>query len=178
KVASASPYISLSTHGVSGSAAPADLETALQLLHEEVTAPGDDPQAFTVLQRQLTASIANRDQAPGRVFGERLALLNSCDHYTSQPLTESRIASLDRRKMVSFYRDRFANAADFTFFMVGAFKVDAAVPLLAEYVGSLPSTGRATSAFKDVGLCFPASVKRERVEKGREPRSQTVISFF
>ena len=26
--------------------------------------------------------------------------------------------------MVAFYRERFANAADFTFFMVGAFKVD------------------------------------------------------
>ena len=119
KVASASPFISLSTHGVSGSAAPADLETALQLLHEEITAPGDDPEAFAVMQRQLNASIANRDQAPGRVFGERLALLNACDHYTRSRLTEARIASLDRQKMMSFYRERFANAADFTFFMVG-----------------------------------------------------------
>jgi zinc protease len=178
KVASASPYISLSTHGVSGSAAPADLETALQLLHEEVTKPGDDPEAFAVLQRQLTASIANRDQAPGRVFGERLSALNSCDHYTSRPLTETRIASLDRSKMMAFYKDRFANAADFTFFMVGTFTVDATVPLLAEYVGSLPSTGKGGSTFKDVGLCFPSSVKRERVEKGREPKSQTVLSFF
>jgi zinc protease len=178
KVAAASPFISLSTQGISGSAAPADLETALQLLHEEIAAPGDDPEAFAVLKRQLSASIANRDQSPGRVFGERLALLNSCNHYTSQPLTEERIASLDREKMVSFYRARFANAADFTFFMVGAFNPDTALPLLAQYVGSLPSTGARTSAFKDVGLCFPDTVKRERVEKGREPRSQTVISFF
>jgi zinc protease len=178
KVASASPYISLSTHGVSGSAAPADLETALQMLHEEITAPGDDPEAFAVLQRQLTASIANREQAPGRVFAERLSELNSCEHYTSRPLTEPRIASLDRQKMVSFYRERFANAADFTFFMVGTFTIDTAVPLLAEYVGSLPSAGRSAAGFKDVGLCFPSGVKRERVEKGREPKAQTVISLF
>jgi zinc protease len=178
KVASASPFISLSTHGVSGSAAPADLETALQLLHEEITAPGDDPEAFAVLKRQLSASIANRDQSPGRMFAERLALLNACEHYTAQPLTEARIASLDRGKMLSFYRDRFANAADFSFFMVGTFNLDTAVPLLAQYVGSLPSTGQKTSTFKSVGLCFPDTVKRERVEKGREPRSQTVISFF
>ena len=178
KVASASPFIGLSTHGVSGSAAPADLETSLQLLHEAFARPGDDPEAFAVLQRQLTASIANRDQSPGRVFSERLTLLNTCDHYTSQPLTEARIASLNREKMVAFYRERFANAADFTFFMVGAFNVDAAVPLLAQYVGSLPSAGRKASAFRNVNLCFPDSVKRERVEKGREPRSQTVISFF
>ena len=98
KVASASPFISLSTHGVSGSAAPADLETALQLLYAEFTAPGDDPDAFAVMKRQLDASIANRDQSPGRVFGERLSQVNTCDHYTSQPLTAERIASLDRPK--------------------------------------------------------------------------------
>jgi zinc protease len=178
KVASASPFISLSTHGVSGSAAPADLETSLQLLYADFTAPGDDPDAFAVMQRQLDASIANRDQSPGRVFGERLSQVNSCNHYTSQPLTAERIASLNRQKMMAFYRDRFANAADFTFYMVGAFKVDAAIPLLAQYVGSLPSTGKKSSQFKNVELCFPDKVQRELVEKGREPRGQTVISFF
>ena len=178
KVASASPNIALSSHGISGSAAPADLETALQLLYEEFTAPGDDPEAFAVLRRQLDAAIANREQSPGRVFGERLAQMNTCNHYTAQPLTAQRIATLDRQKMVAFYRERFSSAADFSFFMVGTFKIDAVVPLLAEYVGSLPSTGKKTSQFKDIGLCFPQSVQRVRVEKGREPSGQTVISFF
>ncbi len=178
KVASASPFVSLSTHGLSGSASPADLETALQLLHEEFTAPGDDPEAFALLRRQLDASVANRDQSPGQVFGERLAEVNTCNHYTAQPLTAERIATIDRRKMVAFYHERFSNAADFSFFMVGRFKVDAVLPVLAQYVGSLPSTGTKTSQFKDVGLCFPKTVQRARVEKGREPRGQTVLSFF
>jgi zinc protease len=178
KIAGASPFMSLSTHGVSGSAAPADLEIALQLLHEEFTAPGDDPEAFAVMKRQLDAGIANREQSPGRVFGERLSQLNTCNHYTSQPLTAERIASIDREKMLGFYRERFSNAADFSFFMVGAFKVDEAMPLLAQYVGALPSAGKKMSQFKDVGMCFPDSVQRIRVEQGREPRAQTVISFF
>jgi zinc protease len=80
--------------------------------------------------------------------------------------------------MISFYRERFANAADFTLFMVGAFKVDEAVPLLAKYVGSLRSAGKPTSTFKDVALHFPAAPAAAKVELGREPRGQTVISFF
>src|SRR5205823_7356392 len=44
--------------------------------------------------------------------------------------------------------------------------------------GSLPSTGKATSQFKDVGIHFPDTTKQETVEAGREPRGQTVISFF
>jgi zinc protease len=94
------------------------------------------------------------------------------------PLTPERVAALDRSKMLAFYRDRFSNAADFTFFMVGTFKPEEAIPLLARYVGSLPSTGKRTSNYKDMGINFPKGTEQARVEKGREPRSQTVISFF
>jgi len=178
KLASASPFIALSTHGISGSAAPAQLETALQLLYEEFTAPGDDPDALTMMKRQLQARVANRDKAPMQVFSERLEQVNKSNHFTAQPITPDLVASLDRDKMSAFYRARFSNAADFTFFMVGAFKLDETIPLLARYIGSLPSTGRQTSQFKDLAIRFPESVQRVQVERGREPRSQTVVSFF
>ena len=178
KRANASPYTSLSTHGISGSAAPAELETALQMLYQTFTAPGDDPDAFTLMKRQLDASMANRGQSPGQVFSEKVGLMNSSNHYTEQPLTAERVATLDRSKMFKFYKERFANAADYTFFMVGSFKLDEVIPLLTQYVGSLPSTGKRTTNYKDLAIHFPTGIERTVVEKGREPRSQTVISFF
>jgi zinc protease len=104
--------------------------------------------------------------------------VNTSGHYTSKPLTPERVATLDRAKMIAFYRDRFSNAADFTFFMVGAFKKDEALPLLARYVGGLPSSGKPTSDFKDVGIKFPMESQRAQVDKGREPKSETVISYY
>jgi zinc protease len=178
KLASASPFISSSTHGISGSAAPADLETALQLAYQMFTAPGDDPEAFALLKRQLDAAVANRGRSPGQVFGEKVAQINTANHCTAQPLTAERVAALDRARMMKFYRDRFANAADFTLFMVGAFDIDKTVPLLARYVGSLPSTGQRTADYRDLGIHFPSAIERARVEKGREPRAQTMISFY
>jgi zinc protease len=178
KLASANPFVGLSTHGISGSAAPAELETALQILYQRFVSPSDDPETFALLKRQLDASVRNREQSPGRVFGERLEQVNSSSHYTALPLTPERIAALDREKMLAFYRQRFSNAADFKFSMVGAFDVDEVLPLLARYVGSLPSAGRPSSTFKDIAIRFPAEVERATVEKGREPRGQTVISFF
>jgi zinc protease len=178
KVAGAAPFISLSNHGISGSASPADLETGLQLLYQDFVAPGDDPEQFDVLKRQLQAAIANRGRAPGQVFGEKLEQVNTSSHYTSEPLTAERIGALDRGKMLTFYRQRFSNAADFTFFMVGAFKVDEALPLIAQYVGALPSNGRPGGDAKDVGIHFPAASVRAAVEMGREPRSNVVISFY
>jgi zinc protease len=178
KIASAVPFISLSSQGIQGSSTPANIETALQLLHIKVTAPGDDPEAFALIKRQLEAVVVNRLSSPGAVYGDKLGEVNTMKHYTSKPLTVERIASLDRAAMMSFYRERFANAADFTMFMVGTFKVDDVVPLIARYVGSLPSTGKMTSRYKDVGITFPATSERVRVQKGKEPKSQTVISFF
>jgi zinc protease len=104
--------------------------------------------------------------------------VNSSNHYMSRPLTAEIIAGLDRSKMLHFYRDWFANAADFTMFMVGTFKVDQVVPLLARYIGSLPSSGKPASNYVDVAMHFPTSIQTVQVEKGREPKSQTVISFF
>jgi zinc protease len=178
KIANAGPFLSLSTHGFSGSSTPADLETALQLLYAKFTQPGDDPEAFDMMKRQITAAVANRLDNPMAVFGDKLESVNTSNHYMSKPLTVDRVATLDRTAMVDFYKARFSNAADFTFFMVGAFKIDDVVPLLARYVGGLPATAPDGSTWKDVGMHFPAAIEKDTVEKGREPRSQTVISFF
>jgi zinc protease len=178
KIASAVPFISLSSHGIQGSSTPANIETALQLLHIKFTAPGDDPAAFALIQRQLQAAVVNRLSNPNAVYGDKLGEVNTMKHYTSRPLTVERISALDRGAMVSFYKERFSNAADFTMFMVGTFKVDEVVPLIARYVGSLPSTGKMTSRYKDVGITFPTTSERVRVQKGKEPKSQTVVSFF
>ena len=88
------------------------------------------------------------------------------------------VPNLNLDAMRSFYNARFGNAADFTYFFVGAFTEAEITPLLEKWVASLPSTGKKTSAARDMGVRFPAAVVKEEVKKGKEPASQTVISFF
>jgi zinc protease len=178
KIASSSPTMSLSHHGISARSNPANTETALQLMHLQFTAPGDDADSFALIRKNLEAAYQNRERDPDSVYGEKIAEVNSSGHCISRPVTLERIAKLDRSAMVSFYRQRFANAADFTFFMVGTFKVDEAIPLVAKYVGSLPSKGEASARFRDIGVTFPKTIVRERVVKGREPRARTILSFY
>ena len=178
KIASASAYVSDYTHGIRGQSTPKDLETALQLAYLYFTAPNDDPAAFALLKRRLDASVANREQNPGAVFGDRVRSINTLDHYSTRPLKPEDIARLDPKRELAFYRSQFGNAADFTFFFVGAFKVDDVAPLIEKYVASLPSKGVANAQLGNMKLQFPDAVKRETVNKGREPKSQTVISFF
>ena len=96
------------------------------------------------MKQRLEATLANQAQSPGAVFGERVRRINTVDHYTARPLKPEDLAEASTpNRMLAFYQQRFANAADFTFFFVGAFKVDEITPLLATYLGSLPSTRHA-----------------------------------
>jgi zinc protease len=178
KIAGASAYVSTYTHGISGSATPKDLETALQLAYLHFTAPNRDPGAIGLMRTRLEASLANQAQSPGVAFGERLRAVNTVNHYTSKPIRIEDVAKLDADAMSAFYAERFANAANFTFFFVGNFTVDEVTPLLLKYLASLPSKGTRDSATQDIKLQFPAAVQRETVRKGQEPRAQTVITFF
>ncbi len=178
RIASASAYISTYTHGVNGSSTPRDLEAALQLVHLHYTAPNEDRAAFELLKRRLEATLANQAENPGAVFGERVRRVNTSDHYTARQLSLDDLPRLSAQRMMAYYRDRFVNAADFTFFFVGTFTEEAITPLLTTYLASLPSRKTPEARHRDLQLQFPETVQREIVYKGLEPRSQTVVTFF
>lgn len=178
QIASASAFIGTYTHGISGGSTPRDLETALQLVYLQFTAPNRDAAAFDLLTRRLDANLANQAQSPGAVFGERVRALNTMDHYSVRPIRPEDVGKLSAARMHAYYDARFHNAADFTFFFVGAFTIDQITPLITTYMASLPSTGRTEAKTGDLRLQFPPMVRRETVVKGQEPRSQTAITFF
>ncbi len=178
KIVSGRPYIGDYTHGLSGSCAPKDLETALQLLYLTFTEPTDRPEAFEVLKNTYRTSLANRSADPNAVFGDSVRSVNSRDHYTNRVLT---IPDVDRLRLdtsIDFYRRAFGNAADFSFVIVGSFDPEAITPLVARYIGALPSYGRRTSEYVDRGFAFPQGIRRVDVRKGVEPKARTTITFF
>jgi zinc protease len=179
KTAGGSAYMSTTTHGITSSTTPKDLEVALQLAYLQFTAPNAEVgPAFDLMKQRLEANLANQAQNPGSVFGERVRRINTMDHYTSRPLRLEDLPQLNPQRMLAFYKERFANAADFTYFIVGTFTVDQVTPLVEKYIASLPSRGTAASKVGDLRLTFPEAPVREAVYKGQEPRSQTVVSFF
>ncbi len=178
KLAQASPQVGEYQHSISGTSTPKDLETALQLNYLAHTAPNMTPDVLDLLKRRLEPSVQNRDQNPRAVFGEKVGQINSSNHYSAQALTMADVQKLDLGAMRSFYNARYDNAADFTYFFVGAFTEGEITPLLEKWVASLPSTGKKTSAARDMGVKFPAAMVKEEVKKGKEPTSQTLLSFF
>ena len=178
RMAGVGAFIDLSTHGVRGSSRPQDLEAALQLLYLTFTQPNTDAQALDLLKRQLTALVANREQNPQAVFMDEVRALNTGDSHLVQPITAAAVGALRLDVMARAFSQRFSNAADFTFFVVGAFDQAAITPLLTQYIGGLPSTGARAARDATLDFVFPAKVERITVERGKEPRSSTIITFF
>jgi zinc protease len=176
KVASASPFISEVSEGLSGSASKKDLETMFQLIYLRFTQPRADANAFNVQATQMKTFLANQAADPDFAFQNALETARYQNHLRRRFDTVETINEWNLDKSMAFYKDRFADASDFTFVFVGSFDVATIQPLIEKYLGSLPSIRRKES-WKDVGVRTPNDVVLKRVEKGVEPKSQSAIVF-
>jgi zinc protease len=176
KVAGAQPFIGEYEEGIGGSGTRADLETMFQLVYLAFTSPRADPELFSVMTGQLKAFLANQRATPAFAFAEALNSALSQDHPRSRPPTPEMLDQMSLDKSMAFYRDRFADASDFTFVFAGSFTPEQLQPFVEQYIASLPSTRRKES-WRDVGIRKPDGVVERRVEKGIEPKSQTAIVF-
>jgi zinc protease len=160
--------------GLVGGTSTKDLEAMFQLVHLRFTAPRADPVAFRVLTDQLKVTLANRSAMPDTLFSE--ALDSAQNHPRAQPLTLANLNQMNLERSLAFYKDRFADASDFTFVFVGSFDLATMRPLVERYLGSLPSLRRNESP-RDLGIRPPAGIVQRQVRSGIAPRSQVSIVF-
>jgi zinc protease len=176
KVVGVGPSISELQEGISGSASPEDLETMLQLIALYFTDPRPSEQAFASVRERYRGMVENRLAQPEAVFSDTVSRLVTQDHPRRRPWTLELLEGMSLATSAAVYRDRFADASDFTFLFVGSFALDEIRPLVQRYLGTLPSTGRRES-WRDVGVRAPEGVIEETVARGIEPKSRVSITF-
>jgi zinc protease len=168
--------IGMLEEGLSGSASTKDLDTLFELIYLRMTQPRADSEIFKVIQEQTRITLANQSASPNFVFSQALNAALTQDHPKAKPLTVERLDQMDLAKSLAFYKERFADASDFTFVFVGSFEPAVLQPLVERYLASLPALNR-KEAWKDLGIRYPAGVVERRVVKGIEPRSQSLMVF-
>jgi zinc protease len=161
---------------VSGIASLRDVETMFQLVHLYFTQPRRDPVAWEAYRSRARAGLANRALSPEAAFSDTLQVTLSQAHPRARPPSPAVFDSLDLDRSLGVFRDRFGDAGDFTFFLVGRFEPDSIRPLVERYLGSLPSAGR-KERWRDVGVTPPRGVVRKTVRRGSEPKARTQIVF-
>lgn len=176
KAASVGPSVGELSEGMNGYAAPRDVETLFQLIHLYFTQPRRDTTAWSAYLQRGRESLRNRNVTPESALGDTLTAILSQNHPRMRPFTSAVFDSLDIDRSLAIYRQRFADAGDFTFYFVGTFTPDSLRPLVETYLASLPGTG-ARETFRDVGIRPPGGVVQRTVQRGVEPKARTVLVF-
>lgn len=176
KIVSVSPWISSLEEGLSGRASPKDLESLMQLVYLSFTAPRKDSTAFLSFQARIMGFIQNRQASPEAAFQDTVQVTMSQHHFRTRPWTKEVLKEMNLEHAYNIYRDRFADASDFTFFFVGNFTLDEMKPLVQTYLGGLPALKRQES-WRDVGIRPPRGKVEKMVYKGLEPKSRVSLIF-
>jgi len=131
------PYL----ENFAGSAAAADLDVLMQILHLYMTQPRFDPVALSQLQSQFGPLVDDPASSPDLAAVDALldARYPGELRYASLP-TPDQFATLDLDGVERVWRNRYGNAADWVFVFSGDFDLDDAIDLAGSYLGTLPAT--------------------------------------
>ena len=176
KAVSISPYINDLFEGVSGSSSIKDVETMFQLLYLYFNEPRIDSISFYSYKVRLTNYLKTKGANPETTFSDTLSMVLGNYNYRRMPFNEKQLDSLDIDKSINFYKDRFADASDFTFVVVGNIDSVDIKGLIQKYVGTLPSSQREES-WKDLNINPPTGKVTREVYKGIEDKSRVFISY-
>ncbi len=171
-----SPYVSELYEGFDGSASPDDLETMLQLIYLYFTEPRRDSVVLQSLVNRQRSIVQNMMANPYYYFNEERSKIK----YNSHPRRlMTKMEDLDRLTSGGTYRifrERFADASDFTFVLVGNFDVEQIKPMITKYLGNLPATGRHES-WRDIHADLVPGRIDTTIVRGQAPKAIVELTW-
>jgi zinc protease len=176
KVVDVDTYIGELSERVRAQASVDDLEVMFQLLHAKLTAPRRDPTAFAAWKAQTVEWVRGWHVDPDRGFYDDLTRFLTRNHRRRRSPSLAAVRAVDLDAALAFYRDRFGDAGDFTFVIVGNVDLAALRPLVERYLASLPSAGRVES-WRDPQITLRPGVTTRTVRRGREPKAMVRLVF-
>ena len=177
KSASVSAGLGNNTDVVAGTAGATDVETMLQMVWLKFAGVRRDENLYKSFMGKQMELARNRMSQPGALFGDTvLATLYANNPRAPRALRPDDIGKIDLDRAIAIYRQRFSSAKDLTFIFVGSFDPAAIKPLVATYLGSLPTPDIPT-AYRDLGIRPVSGVVKREVKSGTEDRSTVSLTF-
>ena len=160
-----------------GQSSPDTFEYLLQLTNQLMTNPQFTDQGwnFVSLQAQQQAKSYNVQPSDVLVSRVREILYGKSIRHTA--INDEFVSLLNQADSERIFRQRFANAADFTFIFSGDIDEDAVIDLCRYYIGAIPGDTDKTENPVYEDLKFPKGITKETVKKGQEDKGLVYICF-
>lgn len=160
-----------------GQASQDTLEDLLQLTYQLMVKPQFTDQGwnFVNLQTQQQAKAYNVQPSDMLVSKVRQILYGNSIRHTA--INDEFASLLNQADSERIFRERFSNAADFTFIFSGDLDEDAVIDLCRYYIGAIPGdeAKKESTVYEDIK--FPKGITKETVKKGQEDKGLVYICF-
>ncbi len=177
RIVSVTPWISETREGIRATAATEDVEVMMQVIHLLMTAPRADAVAVDAVIAGYEARDATRDDVPDAVIRDELtdAYYSGDPRYFSIP-SAADLADFDAARALEIFRERFANAGDFVYAIVGDFDMEQMADLVSRYIATLPGTPE-REEYVDHQPLPPREVQLRTVAAGTDPQGEVQMFF-
>lgn len=175
--ASIMPTLGEREEGFSGSADSAGLKNMFEMMYGYFTEPRLEADILNNVKASRIASIANTKEDPMSQFRNTISERLYNGNPRRAPQSKEQIESIDAQKALAAFKDRYADASDFTFILVGDLNEDAISPLLEKYVASLPRLHRKEKP-KEIDEKNIQKGIKETIYKGQENKTSVQLTYF
>ncbi|MBO4673566.1 MAG: insulinase family protein [Bacteroidaceae bacterium] len=175
--ASAGTYVSAESEGVSGGCVKKDFETMLQLVYLNFTAPRKDIEAYNSAIQRSKANMKNQELQPTTALQDTIAKVVYNNHKRALRTKPEDLDKINYDRIIEIQKERFADGDDFEFFIVGDCDADTIAPLLAKYLGALP-TKKGSETYKVIDFKMADGIHTNVFEKHQETPSAIVLFLY
>ncbi len=128
----------LNTSSLSGRGYSANVETFMKMVNLHFLPAGEDQESFRKYRKIKSEMLNSRQFIPEEVFKDSVSTrIYHESQYVSTPSEES-FNQMDYQSAISFVSERFSNAADFCFVIVGDLDEIVLKDLVSKYIASIP----------------------------------------
>jgi len=130
---------------LSGNASPKDVEAMMQLIYLHFNEPRFDREAHDAIVARFLAFVENMNNNPQKVMGDSLNLILTDYHPRTRVVDTEYLEDIEYDRLEEIYRDRFADASDFLFVIVGNMEQEVVKVLAQKYIGAIDDLDREES---------------------------------
>ena len=170
KKCNADATMDLTRQYITAHSTPKDLETMFQMMYLYFTAVNKDEKQFQNLMNLLENQLKNKNLQPQAVFSDSLSLTMYSHNPRFANIQAEDLKDVNYDRILQIQKERFQDASQFTFVIVGNFDEQTIRPLIEQYVASLPSKGQTTD-FRDVRTLAMGEVKNNFTVKTETPNA-------
>ncbi|MDR1331974.1 MAG: insulinase family protein [Tannerella sp.] len=163
---------------ISGETVPSDVRTLFELVYLFFTAPRSDDEAYASLTGRMRGQLENMQLNPMVALSDSLSEIVYGDNPLARRIGMDDLERASYDRIMEMYGERFADASDFTFVFVGNINKDSMIPMMKQYLATLPSLKRTERGDVDRLPALREGTHVSRFSRAMETPKATVVTLY